>query len=603
MRECRRVVVGSVVGLALSAPAMAQNPFGYGGDTSRPAPMPDKPAWTQVDPGHQQRVLQLKFASGTDVRVREGWFHGSAPEIEELNGLLVDAGARPRRMFQQSEEWLAAWRASGEARSGIALHDLNLFYYVDVDDDHVTGALCDALNGFDVVRLAWPAPSGGDPVLPPSALPVGPPALGGTPNYESFQGYKAAAPNGVDSIYGNTFSGGRGIGTLIVDVETGWTDDHEDIINKAEDQFAVWIPANYPWDHGTAVLGELVAEDNGFGMRGIVWEADVMMSTHTPVGLPQDIAGGIANGAAASTPGGALVLEVQCYGGAPDPFPCEYDPAIFATVQTVTANGVHVYAAAGNGSHNLDSFSYGGAFDLGVKDSGAIMIGATDGGSLATASFSNYGSRVSSNGWGYDVATLAYGDLQGGPAVQEYTDIFSGTSSATPIVTGAGVALNAMHREAFGTDIDPLTMRSLLESTGTPQTSGGDIGTRPDMRTAVRQLGIPEIQVGGNLVEGGQVDVTSYGDPGDAYVLFWSPNLVTEGTYVPPFGYFYLDPLLFNVLPTQGSIGVGGMTSDSYEVPTGLGLAGVTSFLQGLQIFASKPGSGSFSNYADFRIL
>ena len=50
----------------------------------------------------------------------------------------------------------------------------------------------------------------------------------------------------------------------------------------------------------------------------------------------------------------------------PAPHPCEYDPAIFATVEAATANGVHVYAAAGNGGQNLDSAAYGGALALSV---------------------------------------------------------------------------------------------------------------------------------------------------------------------------------------------------------------------------------------------
>ena len=432
--------------LVLAAPTLGQEFLRYGGDTSLPAPFPKKPTSTAVEHDHQQHLVELKFAHGSDVRLRGGWFVGSSTELEAINGVLAATGATPRRMFIQSESWLEAYRVSGEARSGIVLHDLNLFFHVDVEEEHISGALCDALNAFGIVTLAWPAPTGSDPTAPPFVGPV----LGGTPDLEDQQGYKGAAPNGIDSIYGNSFSGGRGIGTTIVDVETGWTDDHEDLINKALDEFVGWLPSSYPWDHGTAVLGELVGEDNGFGVRGIVWEADVKMSTHTPVGGSFDVAGAVANAAAATSPGDAMVIEVQCFGTPPDPFPCEYDPAIFATVQSVTANGVHVFAAAGNGSHNLDLASYGGAFDLSVKDSGAILVGATNGVSLVTAGFSNYGSRVSSNGWGEDVATSGYGDLyDGGPETKEYTGFFSGTSSATPIVTGAGVALNAIHREAL----------------------------------------------------------------------------------------------------------------------------------------------------------
>ena len=57
--------------------------------------------------------------------------------------------------------------------------------------------------------------------------------------------------------------------------------------------------------------------------------------------------------------------------------------------------------------------------------------------------FSNYGARVDVQGWGREVTTTGYGDLQGG--LNEdlwYTDHFSGTSSASPVVVGA-LAANA----------------------------------------------------------------------------------------------------------------------------------------------------------------
>ena len=54
------------------------------------------------------------------------------------------------------------------------------------------------------------------------------------------------------------------------------------------------------------------------------------------------------------------------------------------------------------------------------------------------AGFSNYGARVDAQGWGREVTTTGYGDLQGGADEDVwYTDRFSGTSSASPIVVGA----------------------------------------------------------------------------------------------------------------------------------------------------------------------
>jgi len=573
-----------------------------GGDPTRPAPMPSKPDLTVVTPRHQARVVDLKLAHGSDARARDGVLVGAAEELAAVNSLLVTAGAVARPRFAQSEAWLAAFRASGEARGGIALHDLNLFFRLELDEDGVAGPLCDALNRLGIVALAWPAQTGGDPSVAPSPV-FGPPALG-TPSFENQQDYKGPAPDGIEAFFANTFSGGRGVGTTIIDVETGWTDDHEDLIGKIQGQFVGAIPASNPWDHGTAVLGELIGEDNGFGVRGIVWEADAKMATHSPIGGGFDVAAAAGNAAAAAGPGDVVVLEVQCYGTPPGPFPCEHDPAVFAIVQAATANGVHVFAAAGNGSHDLDSPSYGGAFDLALKDSGAVLVGATDGVSLATAGFSNYGSRITSNGWGDDVVTTGYGDLyDGGPVQAEYTDTFSGTSSATPIVTGAGIALNAIHREAFGAGLSPIELRDVLASTGTPQVGGGAIGTRPNLRAAIRSLAVPEIEVAGTALEGGPVEIKSYGTPGDSTALLWSPGLTSAPLHLAPFGYLYLDPAQVFGLSTGGPIGADGTRVDTYTIPSGLGLSGKTIVLQGVQVFLSGPGGGSLSNYDSFRIL
>jgi hypothetical protein len=51
--------------------------------------------------------------------------------------------------------------------------------------------------------------------------------------------------------------------------------------------------------------------------------------------------------------------------------------------------------------------------------------------------FSNHGSAVDAQGWGREVTTCGYGDLQGGGDEDRwYSDTFSGTSSASPVVVG-----------------------------------------------------------------------------------------------------------------------------------------------------------------------
>jgi hypothetical protein len=106
-------------------------------------------------------------------------------------------------------------------------------------------------------------------------------------------------------------------------------------------------------------------------------------------------------------------------------------------------------------------------------------------------------------GWGREVTTTGYGDLQGGPDEDLwYTNRFSGTSSASPIVVGAVACLQGALRGANKPLLSPATARDLLRNTGSPQQSAPArpvtqrIGNRPDLKSALTALGIqPTIKV------------------------------------------------------------------------------------------------------------
>ncbi len=165
-------------------------------------------------------------------------------------------------------------------------------------------------------------------------------------------------------------------------------------------------------------------------------------------------------------------------------------------IRAATDRGVIVIEAAGNGGENLEHKAYGGKFDRKVRDSGAIIVGAggparkgfTD---RARLDFSNYGARVDVQGWGRGVATLDYGDLQkcNEAGDRHYTDAFSGTSSASPIVAGAAILLQSFAR-THGTPMTPAQMRDLLRATGTAQTGNTKqpIGPRPDLARAFARV-------------------------------------------------------------------------------------------------------------------
>lgn len=562
------------------------------------APLRAKPVNTVVHPVYHGTTMVVKFRHDSGVHLEDGIFQHV--DGTEINAILAEVALKQERLIDLPAATLDAWRVSGEARSGKRLHDLNLFFRIELTDKELMAQTCDRLNAFDIVEIAYPTGTVEDPTAPPIAPFVNPafapqpPPLLGSPDFSGSQNYREAAPTGVDADYGQWFSGSRGEGVLIADVETGWTDDHEDIAHASLNNFVGLTPAPYPWDHGTAVLGELVGENNGMGVHGIVPEADVVMSSH--LGNSANIPTAIANAVNAASAGDVVVLEVQCYGTPPGPFPCEYDPGSFATIQTATANGIHVFAAAGNGSNNLDSSAYGGAFDRNVRDSGAVMVGASDGVNLVPAWFTNYGSRLDVHGWGQNVTTAGYGDLYFGSGVtQEYTAAFSGTSSATPIATGAGMMVLGVYRETFETEIAPLTLRSLLTATGTPQTSGNYIGTRPDVRAALDNLAVPTLTFGGSLVPGGSVDVTVTGSAGDPYNLLFSRSLGTGTTHVAPFGFLYLGPI---ARTASGVIPVGGVEMRTFGLPSNPALAGQTIGYAVAELTYTSMVGGGYTNVA-----
>lgn len=149
------------------------------------------------------------------------------------------------------------------------------------------------------------------------------------------------------------------------------------------------------------------------------------------------------------------------------------------------------------------------------KDSGAIIVGAgvpptnhvdfdgfggmfppytSLGVPRSRLYFSNYGKIVNVQGWGWHVATLGYGDAQGGAENTWYTLRFAGTSSASPIVAGAAACLQGRAKAKNGAPLTPEKVRQILMNTGTPQEAGPgvpltqNIGPLPNLPAAIKEV-------------------------------------------------------------------------------------------------------------------
>lgn len=578
--------IGIALSLLLCAPAARAQGL------ARPlalAPLGPKPGHTLLGADQDCRLLEVKFEHTSGVRLRAGHLLSAHPEVAEIDRWLDSIGAVRAPVFEQGEELLDELRLAGEARSGRPLHDLNLFFRIECAAAGEAARVCDRLNACGVVELAYPLGRVEDPLVR-----LSPAALVDAPDFVDLQGYRVAAPLGIDADYGNTFSGGIGTGTLLADVETGWTDDHEDIAHKALGAYIGLAGAPYPQNHGAAVLGELIGADDGRGVKGLVPDADVALSSH--LGSLANVPTAIVHAIAAARPGDFVILEVQCSGSPPGPFPCEYFASTFVAVDLATANGIHVVAAAGNGNNNLDSVVYRGAFKRSVRDSGAILVGASNGSALDKASFSNYGSRLDAHGWGYYVTTCGYGDLFDAGLLSTYTKSFSGTSSATPIVTAAAVILNGIHRAVFGTHLDPLVLRATLTNTGTAQGTGGRIGPRPNVRKAIAALGLPRLSVLDAPDAGSHFRIQVDGPARSACLLYLSPALRATPLLQPPSGYLLLDEPV--QLVALGKLDASGQATFTVKVPAG-NVPGTFGFLQARVFVPTRRAIASYTNYVE----
>ena len=134
-----------------------------------------------------------------------------------------------------------------------------------------------------------------------------------TPDYTSMQGYRAADPNqhGLHVLIGHHRKQ-----CTITDCEYGFNETHEDLMDQditmeANKTIPSWV-ASYGWDdHGTAVIGQIAAGNNGYGVTGLAYDAIVNFNpeyTNEDGGRRVD---SIASAIDMSVEGDIILLEMQ----------------------------------------------------------------------------------------------------------------------------------------------------------------------------------------------------------------------------------------------------------------------------------------------------
>lgn len=449
---------------------------------------------------------------------------------KSLNSLLKAAGAQMTPIFG-SEPRVAASRAAMHAAEVASLPELSGYYNVSVAAEKMAKLAADLLKD-GAVEAAYVKPPCSPPVWlddnedgPPDAAPDGEEAP--TPSFIARQLYLEVAPGGIDARYAWTRTGGKGQGVRVIDIEGAWRFTHEDLLQNQGGVIGGTQSTDIGWrNHGTAVVGVFGGDENAFGVTGISPLANTRAISIFGPGMSSATA--IRQAADALTAGDIILIELHRRGpdgsgvGQDGFIAIEWWPDDFAAIVYAASRGVIVIEAAGNGSRNLDAAifntrpagfpaSWRNPFNLANPQSRAIVVGAgapppgthgrDHGPDRSRLAFSNYGSRVDVQGWGREVTTAAYGDLQGGANEDLwYTDTFSGTSSASPVVVGAVACMQGALRGASLPLLTPATTRNILRTTGSPQTSAPGrpstqrIGNRPNLRQALGVL-LPVIKI------------------------------------------------------------------------------------------------------------
>ncbi|MEM8878820.1 MAG: S8 family peptidase [Pseudomonadota bacterium] len=424
-------------------------------------------------------------------------------------------------LFGPSEERVDSLVRQQESIASASLMPLSGFYRIAAPEENLEKIQKDMLEEdlFDGVYIKPPVEPA-EEINMMEAVADAPPSS--TADFSARQGYLNAAPEGVDARWAWTQAGGSGDGVRIVDLEGAWRFTHEDLMQKQGGVIGGTVIDDLRWrNHGTAVIGEYGGDINGFGVQGIC--SDAITSAVSFWGLGT---GGAINLAAASLRAGDILLlelhrpgprhDFQSPNGQDGYIAIEWWPDDFAAILNASRQGIIVVEAAGNGSEDLDDAIYEtpapgfpadwtNPFRRSNRDSGAIVVGAgapppgthgrNHGPDRSRLGFSNYGALIDAQGWGREVTTCGYGSLQGG--LNEdlwYTDTFSGTSSASPIVVGAVGSIQGMAKARGRVVFTPAEIKNALRTTGSPQQAAPGrpvaqrIGNRPDIRALAQQL-------------------------------------------------------------------------------------------------------------------
>lgn len=471
----------------------------------------------------RQLIVVMKPEVGLRATIQDVSSIGRA-DISALNKLLASENITMKPLFgdavQLQADSVSLASATIEIVPDLSIPNLSKYHTVEAPDEHLE-RLADSFRQIEGVEAAYVTPRAELAYFQSKEMAShdedAPPV---TPDFTARQGYLGPAPGGVDAQYAWTIPGGKGQGVKIIDIEGTWNFTHEDLAhNKGGLAGGIKYNDLESRNHATAVVGEVVGDHNGFGISGISPDANIRVVSDGGFSDAYQAAPAIYSAANMLDAGDIILIELH-YAGPRSFFKPQADqagyiaiewwPQNFDAIRYAVSKGVIVVEAAGNGGENLDDPLYDTppeGFPSGWKNpfnpanpsSGAIIVGAgnppagthgkhnSDYGEpyvdRARCSFSNYGSRIDVQGWGWEVTSTGYKDLQGGLDENRwYTDAFGGTSGASPIIVGTLGCVQGVLRDRGKIPLSPARARELLRVTGSPQQDGPGFNWQPRTR-------------------------------------------------------------------------------------------------------------------------
>lgn len=387
-----------------------------------------------------------------------------------------------------------AQRRAAERGREIKTPSLSTYYYLEAQEGKwaTKGNLLEAVEELSqlkgTVEQVYIHQVGPDPLVDPRNEPR---FLGQT--------YLGPAPDGINAQCAWA-AGGDGANVKFIDLEGGWTLNHEDLAHLNAQVFGGAIK-NKSRQHGTAVLGIVCAALNQLGGVGVAPRvAHVDVASHFSLETPFKDMLYIALIEAFSRldSGDVLLIETQVkivqpgrdiYG------PVDVYPQLNEVIYLGCQAGIIVVEAGGNGTDggqgnggqipplNLDTRNF--------VDSGAIIVSAATSTHPHTRlDYAPHGDRIDCYAWGENINTCfadASGALLTGyrpdPTRAEAAEGFNGTSGAAAIIAGAMVALQSIAK-ARGLALNGCQWRERLRNPafGTPPAAGElPIGVMPDL--------------------------------------------------------------------------------------------------------------------------